>query len=83
MAERPSKADIDSAPPIAPNGDTAESMDLDGAPDNTFKAADSDKKRKKHDGETPEERAERKRRKKEKKEKKEKRKSKGGDSDSD
>ena len=34
-----------------------------------------DKKRKKHDGETLEERAERKRRKKEKKEKKEKRKS--------
>lgn len=44
---------------------------------------DDEKKRKRHEGETPEERAERKRRKKEKKEKKEKRKSKQGKEESD
>ncbi|KAJ6171656.1 hypothetical protein N7470_000723 [Penicillium chermesinum] len=43
--------------------------------------ADDDKKKRKHDGETAEEKAERKRKKKEKKEKKERRKSKADDSD--
>ena len=85
VAERTSKSEVLSAPPVAPNGETAESMDLDEtapAPVTngdavTIKSEEKEKKRKsKHEGETAEERAERKRRKKEKKEKKEKRKSK-------
>jgi H/ACA ribonucleoprotein complex subunit 4 len=73
--ETTSKPDVQSTP----NGETADAMSLDG--DTTLATIngaekEKDKKRKKHDGETPAERAERKRRKKEKKEKKEKRKSK-------
>ena len=84
VAERPSKVDIDSAPPVALNGETAEAMDLDEQPDTTANADNEKKRKSKHEGETPEERAERKRRKKEKKEKKEKKKSKGAaESDSD
>jgi H/ACA ribonucleoprotein complex subunit 4 len=83
VKEKTEQSDVLSAPPVAPNGETAETMDLDqtaAPPATTNGVADHDaeksKKRKsKHDGETPEERAERKRRKKEKKEKKEKRKS--------
>ncbi|KEF60335.1 centromere/microtubule-binding protein cbf5 [Exophiala aquamarina CBS 119918] len=82
VKETTSKSDVLTAPPVAPNGETADSMSLDGdtemLPRKTNGAEkEKDKKRKKHDGETPEERAERKRRKKEKKEKKEKRKSRG------
>jgi H/ACA ribonucleoprotein complex subunit 4 len=83
VAETTSKSDVLAAPPVAPNGASADSMDLDdtaAATTNSGTAAatngtdsQKDKKRKKHDGETAEERAERKRRKKEKKEKKEKR----------
>jgi H/ACA ribonucleoprotein complex subunit 4 len=82
VREKTSQADVLSAPPVAPNGESADTMDLDDTATavNGDEAAslgpkEKDKKRKKHDGETPEERAERKRRKKEKKEKKEKRKS--------
>ncbi|KAL2419793.1 H/ACA ribonucleoprotein complex subunit cbf5 [Exophiala dermatitidis] len=87
VQEKTSQSDVLAAPPVAPNGETAESMDLDTstaaattngdapAAEGPKDAKEKDKKRKKHDGETPEERAERKRRKKEKKEKKEKRKS--------
>jgi H/ACA ribonucleoprotein complex subunit 4 len=86
VQEKTSQSDVLAAPPVAPNGETADTMDLDTstaalAPPTTNgdaskeKEKEKDKKRKKHDGETAEERAERKRRKKEKKEKKEKRKS--------
>lgn len=81
VKETTSQEDVLSAPPVAPNGETSESMALDETPATNgdavkVKTEEKDKKRKsKHDGETPEERAERKRRKKEKKEKKEKRKS--------
>ncbi|KAK5064889.1 centromere/microtubule-binding protein cbf5 [Exophiala bonariae] len=75
--ETTSKSDVLSAPPVAPNGEQADTAMSDETAAATVNGVDKDKKRKKHDGETPEERAERKRRKKEKKEKKEKRKSKG------
>ncbi|KAI1611919.1 centromere/microtubule binding protein CBF5 [Exophiala viscosa] len=86
VAEKTSRSDVLSAPPIAPNGETGDSMDLDDtatAVEHTNgdaaslgpKEKDKKRKKEKHEGETPEERAERKRRKKEKKEKKEKRKS--------
>merc|ERR1712230_273864 len=90
VTEKTSQSDVLAAPPVAPNGADAEAMDLDEtavAPPTTNGDAASlgpKEKRKKHDGETPEERAERKRRKKEKKDKKEKRRSgasKAGDSD--
>lgn len=81
MAEQTSKADVMSATPIAPNGEAADTMDVE--PSNLLSTpkvnGDAEKKRRKHEGETPEERAERKRRKKEKKEKKEKRKSKAAE----
>ena len=83
LAERPSRADVESAPPVAPNGEVAEDMELDDAHDATAALSEKKDKKRKHEGETAEEKAERKRKKKEKKEKKEKRKSKGGDSDSD
>ncbi len=80
IGETTSKSDVLSAPPIAPNGETAETMDLDERPDPKPLANGDgdkkDKKRKKHEGETAEEKAERKKRKMEKKEKKERRKSK-------
>lgn len=84
VKERTSQSDVLSAPPVAPNGESAHTMSLDEtAPPATngdagveLKKEEKDKKRKsKHEGESPEERAERKRRKKEKKEKKEKRRS--------
>ncbi len=78
VRETTSKDDVLSAPPVAPNGETSDAMVVDeaAAPATNGDAGVDGKKRKsKHDGETPEERAERKRRKKEKKEKKEKRKS--------
>ncbi|CAF9922994.1 MAG: centromere/microtubule-binding protein cbf5 [Gomphillus americanus] len=69
LKETTSAGDVASAPPIPPVNGEAEIA-------SAIKDEDEAKKRK-HDGETEEERAERKRRKKEKKEKKEKRKSKG------
>lgn len=70
-AETTSAKDVLSAPPVAPNGDVdtaaGESMEVDEA-----NGDGASKKRKRHEGETPEEKAERKRKKKEKKEKKEK-----------
>jgi H/ACA ribonucleoprotein complex subunit 4 len=83
-AETTSKSDVLSAPPVAPNGESAGDLDMADTAITPVKSAvnGEDKKRKKHEGETPEERAERKKRKKEKKEKKEKRKSKA-ESDSD
>lgn len=91
VKEKTTQADVLSAPPVAPNGESADTMDLDDTATavNGDSAAASlgpkekDKKRKKHDGETPEERAERKRRKKEKKEKKDKRKSAASKADDD
>ena len=84
-AETTSKSDVLAAPPVAPNGESADSMDLDERPDPESVAETNgdkkEKKRKKHEGETAEEKAERKKRKKEKKEKKEKRKSKKDSSD--
>ena len=62
--EKTAKEDVLSAPPIAPNG-------LSDAANVEPKAnGDHGHKRKRDDGETPEEKAERRRRKKEKKEKK-------------
>ena len=79
-SETTSKADVLSAPPVAPTGEVVEQdVGIDANPQ-----TNGEKKRKsKHEGESAEEKAERKRRKAEKKEKKEKkRKSKGGaDSD--
>ncbi|KIX09896.1 centromere/microtubule-binding protein cbf5 [Rhinocladiella mackenziei CBS 650.93] len=86
VKEKTAQSDALSAPPVASNGDTAETVDpgdtaaipaptTNGAAPAKVKGKEKEKKRKKHEGETPEERAERKRRKKEKKEKKEKRKS--------
>ncbi|KAK5459582.1 centromere/microtubule-binding protein cbf5 [Exophiala xenobiotica] len=77
VAEKTSQSDVLAAPPVAPNGGDAEAMDLDetAAAAPTTNGEKKEKRKSKHDGETPEERAERKRRKKEKKEKKEKRKS--------
>ncbi|KAF2755951.1 centromere/microtubule-binding protein-like protein cbf5 [Pseudovirgaria hyperparasitica] len=75
-AETTSKADGLAAAPVPPTGNEAEAAspaDVNG----------DTKKKRKHEDETPEEKAERKRKKAEKKEKKAKRKSKGGDSDSD
>ncbi|BDD61968.1 centromere/microtubule-binding protein cbf5 [Monascus purpureus] len=76
--ETTSKEDVAAALP--PQAETQSSpqgkVDVD-------ESKDDEKKRKRHEGETPEERAERKRRKKEKKEKKEKRKSKQGKEESD
>ena len=69
VAEKTPKEDVPSAPPIAPDG----SMEVDVPVTNG-----TSEKRKKHEGETPEEKAERKRRKKEKKEKKEAKKAKKG-----
>ena len=69
VAEKTSKEDVLSAPPIAPD----DSMEVDVPATNG-----TSEKRKKHEGETPEEKAERKRRKKEKKEKKEAKKAKKG-----
>jgi H/ACA ribonucleoprotein complex subunit 4 len=69
VAEKTPKEDVLSAPPIAPDG----SMEVDVPVTNG-----TSEKRKKHEGETPEEKAERKRRKKEKKEKKEAKKAKKG-----
>ncbi|KAJ9652798.1 centromere/microtubule-binding protein cbf5 [Neophaeococcomyces mojaviensis] len=84
-AETTSRADVLSAPPVAPTGEIAD-QDA-GVPANPHMNGDDstkEKKRKsKHEGETPEEKAERKRRKKEKKEKKEKRKSQADSDDSD
>lgn len=83
-SETTSRADVLSAPPVAPTGDV---MDHDAGVDTTPQTNGDDKKdkkRKKHEGETAEEKAERKRRKAEKKEKKAKRKSASGkDSDDD
>jgi H/ACA ribonucleoprotein complex subunit 4 len=69
VAEKTAKEDVLSAPPVAPNG-TSDAMEVDEPKAN----GEKEKKRKRHDGETPEEKAERKRKKKEKKEKKEKKK---------
>lgn len=67
VAEKTDKEDVLSAPPVAPNGTS------DAAVVDEPKAEGGrETKRKRHESETPEERAERKRRKKEKKEKKEK-----------
>jgi H/ACA ribonucleoprotein complex subunit 4 len=80
-AETTSKADVLSAPPVAPTGEVVEQdPGVDANPQ-----TNGEKKRKsKHEGETSEEKAERKRRKAEKKEKKDKkRKSKGGDDSDD
>jgi H/ACA ribonucleoprotein complex subunit 4 len=84
-AETTSKSDVLSAPPVAPNGESAGDLDMADTAPTPVKAEvnGEDKKRKKHEGETAEERAERKKRKKEKKEKKEKRKSKADSDDSD
>jgi H/ACA ribonucleoprotein complex subunit 4 len=73
VAETTTIADVAQAPAIAPV-DADVSMISNGSPD-------AGKKRKRHDGETAEEKAERKRKKKEKKEKKEKRKSGAAESD--
>ncbi|KAK5083215.1 centromere/microtubule-binding protein cbf5 [Exophiala xenobiotica] len=76
-SETTSKADVLSAPPVAPTGEVVEQdAGIDANPQ-----TNGEKKRKsKHEGESPEDKAERKRRKAEKKEKKEKkRKSQGGD----
>lgn len=88
-------ADVAAAPAIRPAPDAGNEDDeerqkiaeeaapvKEGADMNTSTGEES-KKRRKHDGETPEERAERKRRKKEKKEKKEARRSKGAAADND
>lgn len=87
ISETTSKEDVLNAPPVAPNGETADSMDLDQRPDPESLAngdgEKKDKKRKKHEGETAEEKAERKKRKKEKKEKKERKKSKSKQDTSD
>ncbi|OAG43030.1 centromere/microtubule-binding protein cbf5 [Fonsecaea monophora] len=89
VGETTSRADVLSAPPVAPNGEAGSQMDLDekaaaepattnGESTPKIKKEEKDKKRKsKHEGETPEEKAERKRRKKEKKEKKEKKRESG------
>lgn len=65
VAEKTAKDDVLAAPPVAPNGDShateADKPKING---------EKEKKRKRHEGETPEEKAERKRRKREKKEKK-------------
>ncbi|KAF7846360.1 hypothetical protein BT93_L4501 [Corymbia citriodora subsp. variegata] len=79
VSETTSKSDVLSAPPVAPTGEV-EDQDMDTSANGHL---NGDKKRKKHEGETPEERAERKKRKKEKKEKKEKRKSGASKADSD
>jgi H/ACA ribonucleoprotein complex subunit 4 len=77
--------DIDSAPPVAPNGETAATMALENEPDTSVQVVSGkeEKKRKSREGETPEERAERKRRKAEKKEKKAKKKSKAAAAEED
>ncbi|KAI9837564.1 MAG: centromere/microtubule-binding protein cbf5 [Sarea resinae] len=71
VAERTSQADVLSAPPIPPVDTEEASADITAK----SPAQDDGKKRKRHDGETAEEKAERKKKKKEKKEKKERRKS--------
>lgn len=84
-SETTSRADVLSAPPVAPTGEV-EDMDASVSAVPEINGDDKKKRKSKHEGETPEEKAERKRRKKEKKEKKEKRKSgasKADDSDSD
>ena len=76
VAETTAKEDVLSAPPEAPNGDS-EAMEVDGSTAAPEPAnGTDDKKRKRHEGETPEEKAERKKRKKERKEKKEAKKAK-------
>ncbi|KUL83390.1 hypothetical protein ZTR_10868 [Talaromyces verruculosus] len=72
-AQKPDDAPAPSSPPSK--------MDIEE--DKAEEKPDDEKKKRKHDGETPEERAERKRKKKEKKEKKERRKSKQEKEDSD
>lgn len=71
------------APPVAPTGEVVEEQDAGISANPQTNGEDKKKRKSKHEGETPEERAERKKRKKEKKEKKEKRKSDVVDSDSD
>jgi len=75
VAETTSTDDVLSAPPVAPNGEGADTMDVDTSVLKNGVEESGKKRKSKHDGETAEERSERKRRKKEKKEKKEKRKS--------
>ena len=75
-SETTSKADVLSAPPVAPTG---EFVEQDAGVDATPQTNGDKKRKSKHEGETAEEKAERKRRKAEKKEKKAKRKSTGGD----
>lgn len=67
VAEKTAKEDVLSAPPVAPNG-TSDAIEVEKPKAN----GETDKKRKRHEGETPEEKADRKRQKKEKKERKEK-----------
>lgn len=79
-AETTTQADVLSAPPIPPIGAPASAVAAESGA--VLENGDT-KKRKRHDGETAEEKAERKRKKHEKKEKKEKRKSKKADSSDD
>ncbi|EON66588.1 centromere/microtubule-binding protein cbf5 [Coniosporium apollinis CBS 100218] len=88
LAEKTEKQDVLTAPPVPPT-EVDDSMQVDQPatadhipPVPVSANGDSTKKKRKHEGETAEEKAERKKRKEEKKskkEKKEKRKSKGGD----
>lgn len=75
--ETTTQADVLSASPIPPVDAPSSAVAAESGP--VLENGDT-KKRKRHEGETPEEKAERKRKKKEKKDKKEKRKSKKGDS---
>lgn len=75
-SETTSKADVLSAPPVAPTGEVVEQ---DAGVDANPQTNGEKKRKSKHEGETAEEKAERKRRKAEKKEKKAKRKSKAGE----
>lgn len=85
IAETTNKSDVLSAPPVAPTGEVVEADAGVSANAQTNGGEKSDKKKRKHENETPEERAARKARKAEKKAAKAaKRKSKGGsDSESD
>lgn len=77
-SETTRREDVLSAPPVAPTGEV---VDTDAGVSAVPEVNGDEKKRKKHEGETPEERAERKRRKKEKKEKRESKKRSKDDSD--
>jgi H/ACA ribonucleoprotein complex subunit 4 len=72
VSETISKEELLSAPPVASDGKVAIEIDM------PVTNGMIEKKRKKHEGETPEERTERKRKKKEKNEKKEAKKGKKG-----